>query len=231
MTGFVRRRTDSSAAEHTKMARANRRRISPRKSQKCHRQQFGATCQNQPSSTNKARTIVPPPQSARIMQRHIAGESIRQIAREERRDRATVTKIVRSDEMQVFVQKMRERFYGLIPEALATIDYALREQKDARIAYDILRDVGVAPHKGNPPQLPVTAAEDGYSRQAIMVANVLLESHQHMGVDLPEGVREALAKDSRECAEAAGTPGTTRPRLSDFRENRGSRSRTLRHRN
>jgi hypothetical protein len=133
--------------------------------------------------------------------------------------------------MQTFVQEMRERFYGLVPEALATIEYALRQQKDARIAYDILRDVGIVPRKGEPPQLPVSAAEDGYSRQAIMVANVLLESHENFGVDLPKGVKEALAKDSRESAEAAGTPGTTRPRLSDFRENRGSRSRTLRHRN
>jgi hypothetical protein len=44
------------------------------------------------------------------MQRYIADDSIRQIAREEQRDRATVTRIVRSDEMNAFVQKMREEY-------------------------------------------------------------------------------------------------------------------------
>ena len=46
-------------------------------------QRLRAINQNPPSSTKKPRTIVPPPQSARIMQRYVGGESIRQIAREE----------------------------------------------------------------------------------------------------------------------------------------------------
>jgi hypothetical protein len=33
-------------------------------------------------------------------------------------------------------------------------------------------------------------------RQAIMIANVLLEGHQHMGVDPSPEIEEALAKDS-----------------------------------
>jgi len=105
------------------------------------------------------------------------------------------------------VQEMRERFYGLAPDALATIEYAMREQKDARIAYDTLRDVGVVPRKGEEPQLPATAAEDGYSRQAVMIANVLLEARDRMGVELPAEVEEALAQDAQESAEAAKMPG------------------------
>lgn len=79
------------------------------------------------------------------MQRHIAGESIREIAREEGRDRATVTKIVRSEEMQVFVQKMRERFYGLAFDAMNAVEYSLQKQPDGRLGYQLLRDVGVVP--------------------------------------------------------------------------------------
>ena len=59
------------------------------------------------------------------MQRYVAGEGIRQLAREEQRDRATVTKIVRSDEMQNSVQHMRERFYGLGIDAMAAVSHAL----------------------------------------------------------------------------------------------------------
>ncbi len=101
----------------TNMIQANLR-TSLQKSQKQRRQRLSATNHNQPRSAKMPRTIVPPPQSARIMQRYVGGESIRQIAREEQRDRATITKIVRSDEMQVFVQKMRERFYGFTFDAI-----------------------------------------------------------------------------------------------------------------
>ncbi|MGA8306945.1 MAG: hypothetical protein WB723_14810, partial [Candidatus Acidiferrales bacterium] len=81
----------------------------------------------------------------RMIQRYIAGQSIRQIACEERRDRATVTKIVRSDETQVFVQKMRERFYGLAFDAMKAVQHSLQQQNDARLGYRILIDTGIVP--------------------------------------------------------------------------------------
>ena len=93
-------------------------------SERTRRHQLSAARQDQPRSTEKLRTIVPPPQSTRIMQRYIGGESIRQIAREEHRDRATVTKIVRSDEMQTFVHQMRERYYGLGFDALDAVQHS-----------------------------------------------------------------------------------------------------------
>jgi transcriptional regulator with XRE-family HTH domain len=152
-----------------------------------------------PSVTKKPYSRVPPPQVERIKQRHILGQSQREIARAEGRSRPTIARIVKGEEMQAFVQEMRERFHGLAPDALATIEYALHEQRDARIAYEILRDCGVAPRKGETQQLPATTPEDGYSRQAIMVANVLLEAHENFGVDLPKGVEKALAGELKEC--------------------------------
>jgi hypothetical protein len=217
--------------EHTNMALAKFKRTSQQASQKNSLRRLGAISQNQPNSTKKPRTIVPPPQSARIMQRYVGGDSIRQIARAEKRDRATVTKIIRSDEMNAFVQEMRERYYGLAPDALATIEYALQEQKDARIGLEVLRDIGVRPQKGESVQLPATTPEDGFTRQAVIVANVMLEAHQNMGVPLPEGVEEALAKDARECAEAAKTSGAKLPRVSGFSGNGSRRSRTVSSRN
>src|SRR5580700_5591359 len=114
-------------------------------SRKAPRHQLRATNQNPPRSTKKPRTIVPPPQSARIMQRYVAGESIRQIAREEQRDRATVTKIVRSDEMNGVVQKMREQYYGLGFDAPDAMQHALQIQKDGRLGHQLLADIGVVP--------------------------------------------------------------------------------------
>jgi hypothetical protein len=113
--------------------------------QKTRRQHLEAIVQTQPRSTKKSRTIVPPPQSARIMQRYVSGESIREIAREERRDRATVTKIVRSDEMNAVVQKMRERYYGLGFDALEAVQHALQVRKDGGLGRQVLTDIGVIP--------------------------------------------------------------------------------------
>jgi hypothetical protein len=122
-------------------------------------------------------------------------------------DRETVSRIVRSSEMAEYIERMKEEFRGLVPDALAALRHTLQTQKDGRIALEILRDVGVAPRKGEPPQLPATTPEDGYSRQAIMIANVLLEAQDNLGVDLPENVAAALAKDAQERAEAGATLG------------------------
>ena len=137
------------------------------------------------------------------MQRYVGGESIRQIAREENRDRATVTKIVRSDEMQAFVQKMRERFYGLAFDAMNSVEHSLQHQNDARLGYRILTDIGVVPSAGErysiatqppsidkstmtPLELATAENEDGsINRAAYGAACVIEESARVFGTELP----------------------------------------------
>jgi hypothetical protein len=98
-----------------------------------------------PRSAKTPRTIIPAPQSVRIVQRFISGESIRKIAREEGRDRATVTKIVRSSEVEDYIREIREQYFGLGQLALAAVRTAIREEKDGRLAYQLLKDIGVVP--------------------------------------------------------------------------------------
>jgi hypothetical protein len=137
------------------------------------------------------------------MQRYVGGESIRQIAREEQRDRATVTKIVRSDEMQAFVQKMRERFYGLAFDAMNAVEHSLQQQNDARLAYRLLSDIGIVPSAGErysiatqpryidkstmtPLELAIAEDEDGrINRAAYGAACVIEESARVFGTELP----------------------------------------------
>ena len=69
--------------------------------------------QNPPRSAKSQRTTIPPLQVERIRQRYVAGESIRKIAREEKRDQETVSKIVKGPEIQVYVENLREQYYGL----------------------------------------------------------------------------------------------------------------------
>jgi hypothetical protein len=127
------------------MALAKFKQTSQQESQKTTRRRSGAITRNQPRSTKKPRTIVPPPQSERIMQQYISGDSIREIARKERRDRATVTKIVRSDEMNAVVQKMRERYYGLGFDALDAVQHTLQVRKGGGLGRQVLTDIGVIP--------------------------------------------------------------------------------------
>src|SRR5579864_3924359 len=77
--------------------------------------------QDRPRLTKNPRTIVPPPQSARIMQRYISGESLRKIALEEHRDRATITRIVRGPEVAEYIEVLRGKFYGALEIAMDTL--------------------------------------------------------------------------------------------------------------
>ena len=146
-----------------------------------------------PCDAKKTHSRIPAPQIERIRQRHIVGQSQREIARAEGRSRPTIARIVKSEEMQAYVQGMRERFYALAPDALSTIEYAMQVQRDARIAYDVLRDIGIVPRKNEPVQLPDTTPMDGYTRQAIMVANVLVENEKYFG-KMPANMVEAIKK-------------------------------------
>jgi len=130
------------------MAKGNSTPESSPKNQNKRRVRSRPVNQSPPQPTTKLQTSVPPPQSNRIMCRYIAGQSIREIAREESRDRATVTKIFRSEEMNTFVHRMRERLYGLGCDALAAVEHELRVRRNGRLGYQLLTDIGAVP----PPQ-------------------------------------------------------------------------------
>jgi hypothetical protein len=143
------------------------------------------------------------------MQRYARGESIRQIAREERRDRATVTKIVRSDEMQAFVQEMRERFYGLGFDALDAVSHALRKRKDARIGYQILKDIGAAPSAEQ--RLAIATQPASIDRSTLTPFEIAVAEDEN-------GQINRVAYGAACAMEAsAETYGTTLPTAEEFR--------------
>ncbi len=186
------------------MAPAKFKGISQQETQKTVRRQLATIRQYQPESTKKPRTIVPPPQSARIMERYVGGESIREIARAEHRDRATVTKIVRSDEMNAVVQKMRERYYGLGFDALDAVQHTLQVGKDGRLGRQLLVDIGVAPS-------PVERYSAGTQLMAIDDSEMT-----PFEVAMTEGTEGQMKRIAYGCAcaleasaEAFGTPLST----------------------
>jgi hypothetical protein len=147
------------------------------------------------------------PKILRIQQRYISGQNKSEIAREEHCDRETVTRIVQFPEVQNFIAQAQQEFFGLIPDALAAVRHALRVEKNPMLGLAILERTGVTAYRGERMQLPeTTPSESGYERQARLVAAVMLEAREQMGVDLGPDIEKALAKDARECAEAAATP-------------------------
>jgi hypothetical protein len=84
--------------------------------------------------------------------------------------------------MQDFIAQAQQEFFGLIPDAMATIRHALQVEKNPTIALAVLERTGVTAYRGERLQLPETTPQNGYTRQAVMIANVLLEGREHMGL-------------------------------------------------
>jgi hypothetical protein len=100
---------------------------------------------NQHKPAKKTRNRIPSPQRERIIKKYVQGMGVTEISREENRNRETVAKIVNGDEVKKLVQATRAEFYGLASDAVDAVRYSLRENKDGRVGYKILMDIGVVP--------------------------------------------------------------------------------------
>ena len=131
------------------------------------------------------------------MLRFIAGQGIRQISREEGRARQTVTKIVRSEKMQAYVQALRERFYGLGDDALSAVQHALQQRKDPQLAYRLLMDIGVVPSAEERHLIATRATgtlPEGYSPAFMTLARAIYEKAQLFKMPLPEALANGDAQ-------------------------------------
>jgi hypothetical protein len=159
--------------------------------------------QSLPKSTKAPRTIVPPPQSQRIMQRFVAGQSIREISRQEGKARETVTKIVRSDEMSAFVRQMRESFYGLGVDALDAVRHSLCQKKDGQLGYKLLTDIGIIPPSEERQSLSVVSPspEKGRDERVTELVRRLTEGARErariFGMPMPENETVVDSQDVR----------------------------------
>jgi hypothetical protein len=124
-----------------------------------------------PKATKQIHFHVPEPQRERIMKRFISGDGIRKISRDEHRSRGTVSRIVKSTEVQSYVQGLRAEYYGLGSEALDAVRRTLRKCTDGKIAYQLLADIGVVPGQNDRERLnitPLAASDEEAQVQVIM---------------------------------------------------------------
>jgi predicted transcriptional regulator len=129
----------------------------------------------------RPQTYVSLPQQERIRARHIAGESLSEIARKEGRHRATITKIVRSEEVAQFVAEQRAKLYGYVEAALSAVFSGL-SAGDYEFAYQFLKDIGVVPSETErlAAQAPETTGSnsDGVKRQMEKAVMIMMERKQ-----------------------------------------------------
>lgn len=146
--------------------------------------------QTRPIPAKRSQSRIPAPQVVRIMQRHVAGESVRKISREEGRDRAAVTKIVKSEDMAALVRCLREQLYGMAGQALQTVLEGMTERKNELLAYKLLVDLGVIPTAEERMQLQSTPAvgdpKQGFKDQLAKIVQIQLERRHIYGTPFPE---------------------------------------------
>jgi hypothetical protein len=84
------------------------------------------------------------------MELYALGKNQTQIAREERLNRETVGRIVKSEEMNDFVERMRAQFRGLSELAIAALHQQLQAggKEAIEIAWRVLETNAVIPPKG-----------------------------------------------------------------------------------
>jgi hypothetical protein len=75
------------------------------------------------------------------------GQSNRDILRLEARARQKVDPIVKSENIETSVREMRARLIALGEDAVLSVQKALREKPDARLAFEILKSIGVIPDR------------------------------------------------------------------------------------
>jgi len=144
---------------------------------------------NPHNPAKRRRDRVPPPQRERIFQKYVAGKSVAQISREESRNRETVTRIVRSDQMRAHVKRLREEYLGLGDAALIALRHALEKGKDGKLAYRVLVDSGVVPRASELMQILATEESTQGSQFGRIAAQLLLtaiERGRTFGYDVPE---------------------------------------------
>src|SRR5271155_4680525 len=119
-------------------------------------------CRKHPRKTTKSRgSYLPEPKILRIQQRYLDGQNKSEIAREEKCDRETVTRIVQFPEVQNFIARAQQEFFGLIPDAMAAVRHALRVENNPTIGLTVLERTGVTAYRGERMQLPETTPENG----------------------------------------------------------------------
>jgi hypothetical protein len=165
-------------------------------------------CESEIGGRNRKSTPLrmPPGKIVQAQALLVQGHSQREIGRTLHMSPMTVAKIIRTEDFQGFIKEQQERLFAIAPDAIES--FRAQVKVDGHLAYVFLKDLQIIPSREtlmsvmNPP----LTEDEGFSRQAKLVASVLLAGHEHLGIDLPPEIQQVLADDERKCSEEAKSP-------------------------
>jgi hypothetical protein len=166
---------------------------------------------------------IPVPQQLRIIEKYMQGISLRRIAEEEDRARQTVTKIVRAPEVEGCIEKLREEVIALGDEMVKSVRFAVRHELDGRLAYEMLKDIGVLRPRAqvqlnNQSQMTEEQSEKFWTEEWMRRLDLMaMEKSRVYGTMLPEHLEELKRESDRISnevleKEAAGITGKNEAR-------------------
>ncbi len=164
----------------------------PRKAAKCG--------QTQPKQCG---SYTPAPVRGRVIVRHVAGQSNREIAGKEGIDRGTVGRILSQPEITQMMEQYRSRLLMMVPKAISAYEQVL-DSDDERVkvaaATKLLEGLQVFP-KGSvePPPSPPNYDENRLIMYG-QIMEMMLHKKQRYGIPLPPEF-EALTGEGRKKIE------------------------------
>ena len=138
----------------------------------------------------KTRHRIPPVQRIRVMQRYACGQNQTAIAREERLNRESIGRIVRSEEMQAFTEEIRERWRGLCDAAIQSV-CRLIAKDDKQTVFRVLESNNVIPPQGaalnhNIPTAANPNQDERVKNLRACFADVMMERARMFKTPIPE---------------------------------------------
>ncbi len=105
--------------------------------------QMGVKKKRNPGTTGQTWTIIPITQQLEMKRMWMEGRNITEISEATNRDRTTVAKIVRSKDMQEYVDRLQEELYDSAGDFVATVKNKAKEKSGWELAYRLLKHMGV----------------------------------------------------------------------------------------
>ena len=138
----------------------------------------------------KTRNRIPPIQRLRVMEKYALGQNQTAIASEEKINRETVARIVKSEEMQAFTEEIRERWRGLCDAAVESVRRLIAKD-DKQTVLRVLESNGIIAPQGqaqnlNAPTAPKPNQDDRMNTLRACFADVMMERAKVFLTPFPE---------------------------------------------
>ena len=141
-------------------------------------------------------SMMPLPQQAEAKKLYAEGKTISEISRELKRDWKTIAKVVRTEDMERYLDEMEKRVAEMIPDALNTLQGSLKVGKHkAQLSYGLVRDYILRRRQRVAPILQTAALtpagieaadEEAVKKMIAGFTETVIATHKIFNIPMPE---------------------------------------------